>query len=603
MTYSNIQKNIFVAKSKDTIAQQFENVVHQYPDNIAAKSIYKHITYAGLNVAANRLAHAIIEHLGLKSEPVAILCGHDVEQFIAIIGVLKAGKFYVPLDPSAPLLRNTTICADAGIRLIVSDDLNFDKARALTQHFPVLHVYCDGMPGENLDIPVSPVENAFIIYTSGSTGKPKGVVWQHRDMLYFATNSSVIDRSEKDRVLMVSKYYFSGSLGITYGTLLSGGALYLFDVQTQGIKSLPQWIDGNHITIYQSVPTLFRQLMAILTTDRIFPSVRIVSVGGEPSFSGDFNQFKAHFLPGTKFRNGYGLTEVKFVSSLYMDHSSETHSGVLPVGYPVEGVQVVILNDKLEEMRHDEEGEIAVISQYMAAGYWHRPELTAKNFLKLPGEPECRMYLTGDMGKLTPDGCLIHLGRKDFQVKIHGNRIELGEIEAALLKNKHIFDAVVSARMDREDKLRLVAYIVPRHISELSISVIRSEIAQELPSYMLPTAYVVLDALPKTVTGKIDRQSLPEPGWSRPDLDIHYVPPRTPLEQLLVDIWKDVLGIDCVGIHDDFFELGGDSIMLMKFMNRLQMDVNQAEVVQSVFDHGTIAGIISSISVPGVDPE
>jgi acyl carrier protein len=280
----------------------------------------------------------------------------------------------------------------------------------------------------------------------------------------------------------------------------------------------------------------------------------------------------------------------------FLDEETPISGHVLPVGYPAEDKEILLLDEDGAELGDDAVGEIAVRSRYLAPGYWRRPDLTAAVFRPDPaGGPE-RIYRTGDLGRRLPDGCLLHLGRKDFQVKIRGFRVEGAEVEGALLSLPQVREAVVVAREDRPGERRLVAYLVPTARPAPTVSVLRKALADALPDYMVPTAFVVLDAVPKTPGGKVDRRALPAPGRARPDLDQPLVAPRTPVEAALCALWRDVLGLDEVGIHDNFLDLGGHSLAVSQIVARVSETLHVDLPLRTVFETPTVAALAAAIA-------
>ena len=581
-------------ENQHTIPQLFTRNAERYPENIAVSSINRTLTYGQLHQASNRLANAIIKLLGPEAEPVGLICGHDVEQYIGMLGIMKSGKFYVPLATTSPKSRNASILQDTGARLVVADKNHLYIAKSLP--VSVMLIDCEGESDNDPPIANSPLSYAFIIYTSGSTGKPKGVVWRHRDFLHFALTKSAIGVTPVDRVLALSKYHFSGSLGQTYSALTHGASLYIYDVAVNGLANLASYITKNQITIFQSVPTLFRHFMHTLQSGERLFSVRAVRIGGEPARWTDVTLFKQHFKDGCILRNGYGLTEIKYVSAFYLNHNSVIGTGSIPVGYPAEDIEIYILGDRGEILPCQEIGEIAVVSPYMSSGYWHRPELTEQKYHNVGGGTDLKMYITGDMGYLQDDGCLVHLGRNDRQVKINGQRVELMDVEAAILSHQSILDTVVTAAKDHAGDLRLVAYIVPQNLPCPSTRELRAYLIHVLPPSLIPSLFICMPEFPVTQTGKTNRNVLPEPTWDLPLHSDEFVAPESELERRLALLWKEILGIKQVGITDNFFELGGDSIKISQFLNSLNTDCSQELLLQSFFEDGTISGLASILA-------
>jgi hypothetical protein len=324
---------------------------------------------------------------------------------------------------------------------------------------------------------------------------------------------------------------------------------------------------------------------------------------------------------------GLASTETGADRLFFIDRETELPR-VLPVGYPVAGSEILLLDEHGREVGPGEVGEIAVRSRYLALGYWRRPELTAEKFLAIADKggvevlrcygvkdanpntptpqhpntptsntqhPPLRIYLTGDLGRMLPDGCLFHLGRKDFQVKVRGYRIETGEVEAALLEQAEIREAIVAAREDRPGDKRLVAYVVPVAKRAPTVSALRRALADTLPDHMVPSAFVMMEALPRTANGKVDRGALPGPGRTRPDLETPFAAPRTPLEQALAAIWAEVLGLDPVGLHDNFLELGGHSLLAAQLLSRVRSAFQVDLALRRFFQAPTVAGLAGKI--------
>jgi acyl-coenzyme A synthetase/AMP-(fatty) acid ligase/acyl carrier protein len=357
-----------------------------------------------------------------------------------------------------------------------------------------------------------------------------------------------------------------------FSALLNGASLYPIDVQEEGIAHLAGWLIREGITIYHSVATLFRQFVGTLTGAEAFPSLRLIRLQGEPVQWSDVALFQKQFGPGCIFVNSYAITETSLIAQYFIDKDTPIDEGRLPVGLPQEDLEPLLLDEDGQEVPPGDAGEIGVRSRYLASGYWRNPDLTRARFLPDPQDSDSRLYLSGDLGRLLPNGLLLHLGRKDFQVKIRGHRIEPGEIEAALLDLGLVQDAVVVAREEEPGENRLIAYVVPARRGDeaapLTVSAVRRGLASRLPEAMIPAAFVLMETLPRTVTGKVDRRALPAPSSARPTLDTPFAAPRTPIEEIVAGIWNEVLGLQPVGIYDPFLELGGDSLRAGQVVSR-----------------------------------
>ena len=573
---------------EQSIPARFEQMVRRYPDRVAVKTKTQTISYEELNTAANRIAHAILTAGGHAPAPVALLFEKGIPLIASILGALKAGKFYVLMDPSLPEARLAFMLADSRASLLLVTNDQRALAAALAPQGPRLldvGALDAGRSLENPALPSGPGTLAYLAYTSGSTGQPKGVIQTHRNFLHamrIYTNDFHI--CIHDRVLMLGTR--SGSL---FRGLLNGASVYPLDIQKEGLAELTNCMRQEEITMYHSVPSVFRQFVDTLTHERSFPKLRLITLLGESVSKRDVELYQKHFsLPGILV-NILGTTETEDICRYFLDHDTQITDSLVPVGYTIEDKTVLMLSDEGKVVDDDEVGEIAVESPFLSFGYWQRPDLTRAAFQPTVGQKEPRVYRTGDLGIMRPDGCLVHLGRKDFQVKIRGQRVEIAEIEMALLDLETVQEAVVVAREDVPGHQRLVAYVVPARHPGPSVSVLRSALARTLPDYMIPSAFVMMSALPAVRTGKVDRRMLPAPGNARPALETPFLGPRTPVEEMLATIWAEVLELKQVGIHDDFLELGGDSLLAHQLISRVLTSFRVTLSVPTLFQAPTVA--------------
>lgn len=586
---------------EQSIPDRFERIVRQFPDRIAIKTGDRDLTYAEINATANRLARAILAKQMKREEPVMLLFEHGPEAVTAILGALKAGTCYVPLDPSLPRGRVESISKDSGIRLIVTNKKNFTFANDLTsKSADVLDVDAleTHISNENLGLALSPDAYACIMYTSGSTGEPKGVLQNHRGIMHkVMVYTNLLHICADDRLTLLHYTSFDACMHHLFGSLLNGASLLPFDPRVGAGSPLASWLNNAQVSIYHSVPTVFREMAAALTGEEEFPHLRAINLSGAPMHREDVELYKRLFSSECILLHMIGATETGWIRHYLINKDTEITDRGVPVGYSIQDKEVVLLRDDGQATDAGEVGEIAVKSRYLSQGYWRRPELTASKFLPHPAGGKEKVYLTGDLGRISSDGCLFHLGRKDFQVKIRGFRIEVGEVESALLALEDVREAVVvKTEAAGSDDERLVAYIVARRQPVPTVTKLRRTLGQRLPDYMVPTAFVFLEALPLTPNGKVDRKALPLPGKFRPELDTAFVAPRTPLEEELAEIWAEVLCQDQVGIHDNFFDLGGDSISAIRVISRILEKFQLALSVHSFFPATTVEQMSSVIS-------
>jgi len=586
---------------EQSIPDRFDQIVRSYPSRIAVKSKGQVLTYAALNHGANWVARTILAERGERQEPVALLLEHGAPAVVAMLGVLKAGKFYVPLDPSHPDARTSYILEDTQAGLIVTNSRNLPLARRLargTAHLINLDELDSSHSPEGPGLPISPDALAYIIYTSGATGQPKGVIQNHRNVLHKAmeyTNS--VHVCADDRLALFYSPSTSGAVRDIFSALLNGAALFPFALKEEGLSDLAGWLIREEITIYNSVATVFRHFISTLTGEERFPKLRLVHVGSETIYKRDVELYQTHFSEGCIFVANLGSTEVSPIRQYFADKETRIAGSTVPAGYAVKDTEVLILDEDGREVGPNHIGEIAVRSRYLSQGYWRSPELTRAAFLPDPEGGDKRIYRTGDLGRMLSDGCLEHLGRKDFQVKIRGHRVEVAEIELALLDHLALKEAVVLAREGRPGDAQLVAYVVSAAQPAPTVSELRSFLSERLPDYMVPSTFVLLEALPLTPSGKVDRRVLPAPERARPGLAQAFVAPRTPAEKALAGFYAEALGLGRVGAHDNFFDLGGHSLLASQVMSRVHAAFQVELSVNSLFEAPTVAELAERIEI------
>lgn len=585
---------------EQSVPDRFEDQVCKHSRRVAIKTKDNELTYDDLNKAANRIAHAILAERGERQEQVAILCHQGAVAIAATLGVLKAGKTYVPLDPTVPTARNSHILKDAQIGLVITDNETIALAYDLVQNkLPVMNV--DGLESssstQNPGLRISPDCVSYIMYTSGSTGRPKGVIQNHRNVLFKTMGwVNVVHICPEDRLSLLRSLSVSGSIRDLFGGLLSGAAVFLFDVKREGLAHLAGWLGNEEITIYNSVVPLFRNFGGILTGGENFSSVRLIKLSGEPLHKRDVEVYKKYFPQDCLAINMLASAEIGSTRVYFMNKETPIHDNVVPIGYPLEGCEVLLLDDHGNRLGFNQIGEITVQSRYLSPGYWRMSNLTEASFLPDPEGGDARIFRTGDLGRMLPDGCLVHLGRKDFHVKIRGYSVEIAEIETALIDLDAVKEAVVTTKESAQGNRVLVAYVVLNKQSAVTLGAIRKAIAAKLPDYMVPSAFIFMDALPLTGPGKVNLQALPELGRARPDLEIPFAFPRTTVEEKMVKIWVEVLGVDQVGIHDHFFELGGDSLLATQVISRV-IHTFQVEVpLRLFFEAPTVAEMAAVVA-------
>ncbi len=578
------------------IHELFETQVAKTPDAIAVVFAHRQLTYRELNSRANQLAH-YLRKLGVGPETLVGICmERSMEMVVGLLGILKAGGAYVPLDPTYPKDRLAFMLEDSRAAFLLT------QAR-LGELRPAFGGTLITLDQDNQDIVqestanVGPVQSpetlAYVIYTSGSTGRPKGVMIQHGSVVNFlASMACQPGLCETDTLLAVATLSFDMSVLDIYLPLTVGARIVLArrEDAADGLR-LRNLLSDSCASVMHATPATWRMLLAV---DWQGSRELKILCGGEALSEDLAKQLGQHCV---SLWNMYGPTETTVYSSaeLYGRHSS---GRTVPIGRPIANTQLYILDQQLQPVPIGVPGELHIGGDGLARGYWNRPELTAEKFIANPfaADTTSRIYKTGDLARYLPDGKIEFLGRMDHQVKIRGYRIETGEIEAVLARHRSIKESVVIARDGSLGSQRLVAYVVADAAPVPSANELRGFLAQTLPEYMVPAAFEFLDSLPLTPNGKLDRSALPAPGKGRPKLDETYAPPQTPLEELLAHIWADVLTLDQVGVHDNFFALGGDSLRAIQIIARLRKVLNKELFLSDIFSNGSIAKLADSLT-------
>lgn len=583
-----------------SIPGRFEKIVHRYPERLAVKSSRFAWSYDELNRSANRLAHAILNASGPECAPIALLFEHDAPAIAAIIAVLKAGKFYASLEPSFPLPRNEGVLADLRAPLLLCDQANLPAALKLAKGKCRLLIY-DAIDqtcsSENPRVSVTAPMPFAIFYTSGSTGQSKGVLWNQDVPLHrFFVDAQEVSISPHDRQTLLTSLSFPASCADMNRALLNGASLHLYDVRKFGSAYLADWLRQEEITFLRPPIALFRHFLSSLEVKDAFPSVRAIALSGEALFREDIVSARAHFPMSCRIIYAYMVAEVgSLITRLVIGAETQLDSPVVPVGYPVDGREVLILDEDRRPLTANEAGEIAIRGRYMAAGYWGQPEQSRLRFIRDPADPERVLYLTGDLGRMRPDGCLELLGRRDSRVKIRGFSVELRGLEAALRELDEVKNAVVMPLPDVTGETGLVAYVVPAVPAAVDAGALRRLLAAKLPEYMLPSVFVFLGALPLTRNGKVDRRALPYPRANQRQSARQSQAPRSPTEIALAMIWSDVLKLDHIDVDDNFFELGGHSLLAARVIARVNEEFKVSLLLRGLYDAPTLAKLAALI--------
>ncbi|WP_374586473.1 amino acid adenylation domain-containing protein, partial [Pseudoduganella sp.] len=574
-----------VARAPALAHPLFEAHAAATPDALAVVYKDEEISYAALNARANRLAHRLLAMGVQPDDRVAICVERGIDMVAGVLGVLKAGACYLPLDPGYPDERLAFMLRDsAPVALLTHASLAQSLPRGDVQ---TLVMDADDelaalarQPAHNPDpaaLGLQPDHLAYVIYTSGSTGQPKGVMNRHRGLANLAAaQRDLFDVDSAARVLQFASFSFDASVWEMAMALFNGATLYV--EPKRALLPGEPLIDTlrRHRISHATLPS---SLVATMPGDTELP-LRCLVMAGEacpPPLASRWADRMAVF-------NAYGPTETTVCASVFRCHGG--HLTSVPIGRPLANMQLYILDRRMQPVPLGVTGELYIGGEGLARGYLNRPELNAERFVRDPfsGQPGARLYRTGDLARWLPDGTVDYIGRNDFQVKLRGFRIELGEIEARLVACEGVREAAVMVREDQPGNRRLVAYVVAQDDVPLSSAALRAELTAHLAEFMVPSAFVMLDALPLTANGKVERRALPAPGADAV-VARAYAAPKGALEQAMAAVWQELLDLPRVGRHDNFFELGGHSLMAVQVVARLRQELGVELGLRDLFTH------------------
>jgi amino acid adenylation domain-containing protein len=591
------------------VHQLFEAQLERSPDAVAVVFGDESLTYGELNGRTNRLARRL-RAMGVGPEVLVGLCvERSLEMVVGLLGILKAGGAYVPLDPAYPKERLSFMLEDSQAPVVVTEE----RFRGLVSGGASEVVSLDGEresidreSGEVQESGVEPENLAYVIYTSGSTGEPKGVRIAHHSLVNHCLG--IRDRFElapEDRVLQFSSFGFDVAAEEIFPTWASGAALVLrSDAVLDSFRDFGEFLRTRRVTVANLPSSYWHEWVLDLSSSggALPPTLRLIVVGSEAVSPQRLKDWRRLAGGRVRWLNAYGLSETTITSTLYEPPEATAGPGreeeevdSVPIGRPLPNTRVYVLDSELRQVPIGAPSELFIGGAGVARGYLNRPDLTSERFVPDPFDPDpgARLYRTGDRGAFLGDGNLILSGRFDDQVKIRGYRVEPAEVEQALSRHPGVREAAVVAREDEPGQKRLVAYVV-RGEAALGPSDLRGFLKEKLPEYMVPSAFVTLEALPLTPNGKVDRKALPAPE-GRPELNEAHVAPRTPTEEVLAGIWAQVLGLDRVGVHDNFFELGGHSLLATQVVSRLRKAFQRELPIRWLFEAPTVAQLAARV--------
>ncbi|HEY0172389.1 MAG TPA: amino acid adenylation domain-containing protein [Pyrinomonadaceae bacterium] len=584
-----------------SIQQLFEGQAAATPDNVALNFGGELLTYGELNRRANRLAHHL-RAMGVGAEvSVGFMLERSAGMVVTLLAVLKAGGAYVPLDPSYPLERLDFMLQDARLSVLVTEEPLLDRLPAFFGQVVCLDADADAIESASEENPAPAVASgdnlAYVIYTSGSTGVPKGISVTHRAVARLVRDTNYVRVEPSDRVAHASSATFDAATFELWGALLNGAQVVGINREVAlSPAALAAQIREDGISILFLTTALFNQIAG--AEPRAFAPLRVLLFGGEAVEPRWVRRVLEEGPPG-RLLHVYGPTESTTYATWHEVGEVARDATTVPIGGPLSNTQLYVLDAGLEPVPAGVPGELYIGGEGLARGYLNRPGLTAEKFIPHPfsafGDvPGARLYRTGDLVRRLPGGAVEFLGRNDNQVKVRGFRIELEEVEATLRSHPAVEEAAVLAREDGGEERRLVAYLSCGGAEVPSASGWRGFVGSRLPDYMIPSAFVVMEKLPLTSSGKIDRRALPAPDQSRPELTEAYVAPASPAEAALAGIWADVLGVERVGVHDSFFDLGGDSLTAIQVVARAR-ERELPLSIQQLFQYPTVAALAREV--------
>jgi amino acid adenylation domain-containing protein len=572
-----------------TLHQLVEEQVDRSPDAVAVVSGNASITYRELDCRANKIAHCL-QAMDIGPDAVLAVClDRSIDMVTASLGVLKSGAAYLPIDVSYPADRIAYILQDACVSAVIVAPATV--ANVPDGPFPVVVFGDEKIEAQTAARPqgnASPNNAAYVIYTSGSTGKPKGVVIEHRAVVnYLFWMRSHWPIGVGDAILQCASPSFDMSVWEVWNALATGARLVI--AHSRGCADpgyLARCIDDHQVTHALFVPSVLELLAQHPDFERC-TSLRCLFAGGEALKRSLVQRLRSR--RDIEIVNMYGPTETTFNATYWVTANREpVWESMEPIGRPIANDRVYILDSELNPVPIGVPGELLIAGASVGRGYLRRPELTTERFIPDPFVPGGRAYKTGDIGRFRADGVIEYLGRNDRQVKLRGFRIELGEIEAGLCEHSSIRQAAVVAREDAPGDVRLIAYLVPAGIDNPADADLRRFLRERLPDHMIPAAFVVVPSLPLTASGKLDVKSLPVPGALPRSSSAQYHAPRGEIESAIAAMWKEVLRVDKVGIHDNFFDLGGHSLLLKKVQERIEQQLNRKLEIVDLFQYPTV---------------
>lgn len=604
------------------VYQWFERVCTKNPCSVAVDKGHDRVTYKNLNKKATQISEMLLQIVGSRKSIVGIMLDPSIDYVAVVLGILKAGHVFMPINLGFPSNRIVQIIEKSGASLFIAlrgeyhrvpdleEKLNAhysiienEQNRETVPEFRELSLYSVGSKASD-SAPLTPScashknsspDACYVMPTSGSTGNPKLILGSHKGLCHFLDwEIKTVGFTEQARCSFLSHTSFDVSLRDIFAPLLCGGTVFIPENSERSTPhALFDWLEHKRITHTHIVPTLLRAVLSVLTPteDNRLPSLTHALIAGEPLYGSDVENWRSRVNTTTTLINLYGPSETTLAKLYYrIPREKVSANEVIPIGLPIPDTEVMIITEENKICINGEIGEIYIRTSYKSLGYLGDCEQEATHFVADPLSNAGRelVYKTGDLGQYTDGGIVKCLGRIDNQIKLHGNRIELEEVEAIMRGHPEVSQAAVSIKSDSTLNQRLVGYIIPEGHRAPSTESLRQFLSTHLPDYMIPTVFVVLSALPLTHSNKLDRNALPAPTTQRPILEQEYAPARSKLEFRLTSTWKRVLNLETIGINDNFFDLGGNSILAMQLITLVNTQFHRDFAVTKLFEYPTI---------------
>jgi len=547
------------------ISSRLNHVASISGNATAIRSVDASLTFRQLNERASQVAASLKKQLPSDRQyPVILFLENGMEIFPAIYGVLRAGHFYCAIPVDYPIEYLSRVLQEMGECVMLTEDRHLNRIRKAIPDScrPIIYSSIE-QNVTKIDWPaIKPDALAAIYYTSGSTGAPKGVMLAHRCLLYIVHNyGAQLGIRAGDRFLTVRPFGSYSSAIDTFGGLLNGSSLIRYDFKVGGVLGLISMLKSEKITVFRPPVQLVRTLLEAMPDGEFLPNIRMFFATGDVFYKKDVERLRPFLPRAAIIIHQFATSETGLLTANRIYSNTVLDEEVIPLGTPMPGQEIVLLDEEGRIVTDHSPGEIGVRGDYLFAGYWNQPELSIAKFMPDPRDPQKKIFRTGDLGRFRLDGQLAFIGRNDSRVRIKGYSVDLSAVDHEIQTIPGVARSVTIAQTNQSGVKRLVAYIQPIGKTVLSPADLRKNLLKLLPEYMVPYLFMIMEEFPLTYAGKVDRKALPLPDWKRPQSSAKYLPPRTPDEETMTTLWQKVFGLEQIGIHDDFFELGGDSLL------------------------------------------